>query len=44
MDRINKKEILLSQRRENHRPGGKMGTNKYSRKVKHKTRLLSDDH
>lgn len=43
MDRISKKEILLSQRRENHRPGGKMGTNKYSRKIKHKNKEIEND-
>jgi len=43
MDRISKKEILLSQRRENHRPGGKMGTNKYTRKVKHKNKEIEND-
>ena len=40
MERISKKETLLSQRRENHRPGGKMGNNKYTRKVKHKNKEI----
>jgi hypothetical protein len=43
MDRISKKEILLSQRRESHRPGGKMGNNKYTRKVKHKNKEIEND-
>jgi len=36
MDKISRQEILLTQRRENHRPGGKMGTKKYTRKIKHR--------
>jgi len=43
MDKISRQEILLTQRRQNHRPGGKMGTNKYSRKVKHKNKEIEND-